>query len=285
MKTNLLLVGSLVVFILCGCQKNSSPVTALNAQSSAIVGGTETDTNNIAGRTVAFLYDGSTKMSCTGTLISENLILTAAHCIGPNKKGITIAFGNNPVMGPYDLRNSDDIVVHDRYNKAGAEERNDLALVSFKGNLPNGFFPARLPTKSNLNIQPQQLFLALGYGRITGKKASAEGDIQGAGQLRHVGLQVDSVSADKKQFRVDQSSGVGICNGDSGGPALIKSQSDYYVVGIASAMLWTVPKELSGDEKENYLEQKDFCTEKSIYINVSEYLPWISEASKQLLNK
>ncbi len=282
MKTKLLYVGSIVVFILSGCQNNGGDFTPGTSQESAIVGGSETGTNNPAGRTVVFLYDGSTNMSCTGTLIANNLILTAAHCIGPTKK-VTVAFGSNPLQGPYDLRNSTGVVVHDKYNKAGTEDRNDLALVSFNGGLPDGFIVARLPIPS-LDVQAKQTFLALGYGRTSGKKPAVDTDMQGSGVLRQVGLQVDSVSPNKTQFRVDQSTGSGICNGDSGGPALVKNQNAYYVVGIASAILWTVPKELSADEKETYLDQKDLCMEKSIYINISEYLTWICDSSKQLLN-
>lgn len=282
MKTKMLYVGSLVVFVLCGCQNSDRKVELLPATQSAIVGGNETSPTYAPGRTVAFLVDSSTNMSCTGTIIHERLILTAAHCIGPAKQ-ITMAFGNLPLQGPFDLRRSKDVIVHDEYNKASTDARNDLALILLDQPIPEGFFPVKLPSTS-FSLSTNEVFLALGYGRTTGKRSNNPADMQGSGVLRHVGLQIDSVSQDGKQFRVDQSNGTGICNGDSGGPALIRFRNTYYVMGIASATLWTVPRELSGDEKDTYIEQKDFCKEKSIYMNVINYLPWIQEQSQKLLN-
>jgi hypothetical protein len=64
----------------------------------------------------------------------------------------------------------------------------------------------------------------------------------------------------------------------------MRYQGKDYVVGVASAVSWTVPDEVKADERNQYIQNKDVCKEKSIYMNVKNFRTWIDTESKKLLN-
>ncbi len=101
--------------------------------------------------------------------------------------------------------------------------------------------------------------------------------------LRNVDLQIESFNQNATQFYVNQRSLKGICNGDSGGPAIMRYNNKDYVIGVASAISWSIPGEIKADERDEYLENKDLCAEKSIYMNVKKFRSWIFENSQKLL--
>lgn len=280
MKTKMYL-NSLLVLILWGCGPENTDYTP-SPGDVAIVGGDTTDKDNPIANYVVLIYDNPTKTYCTGTLIKKNLILTAAHCIGAGPEGLSLAFGLNPLSGQYTLIKAHKVAFHSKYKKLNASERNDVALISFKQAAPANYRPVLLPM-ADFPLQKGLRFTAAGYGRISGKRTTPN-DTQGSGQLRQVELGIVSFSQDETQFYVDQASGKGICSGDSGGPALMRYADKDYVVGVASAISWTIPDEVREEERSQYIQNKDVCREKSIYMNVKKYLPWIEENSKKLLN-
>ncbi|WP_295905235.1 S1 family peptidase [uncultured Bdellovibrio sp.] len=280
MKTKLY-VSSLIVLALTACGGSQSAIDTL-VDSDAIVGGKDTTKDNVISKYVVLIYDNPTKTYCTGLLIKKDVILTAAHCVGADYKGLTLAFGLKPLSGDYVMRSAAKTWVHDKYKKSNSADRNDIALILIKGNAPDGYQTLLLPD-SSFPLKAGYTFTAAGYGRISGKKVPST-DTQGSGFLRNVDLKIDSMSANESQFYVDQKSGQGICSGDSGGPALMRYQGKDYVVGIASAISWSVPSEIREDEKKQYIDNKDVCAEKSIYMNVKQYRTWIDDGLKKLLN-
>lgn len=280
MKTKLY-VSSLIVLTLSACGYSESGYSP-RPEDAAIVGGFTTNKGNTISNYVVLIYDNPTKTYCTGTLIRKNLILTAAHCVGAGPEGLSLAFGLNPLSGTYTLRKAHKTALHDKYKKMNSTDRNDVALISFKEALPANYRPVNLPD-SKFPLSKGLTFTAAGYGRISGKKTSVN-DTQGSGLLRNVDVSISHFSVDETQFYIDQKNGKGICNGDSGGPALMRYAGKDYVVGVASAISWTVPDEVKADERNQYIQNKDVCKEKSIYMNVKSFLPWIELNSKKLLN-
>ncbi|WII72472.1 trypsin-like serine protease [Bdellovibrio sp. 22V] len=275
-------VSSFIVLALTACGGPQNSDVIFTGTENAIVGGRETTRDNILSKYVVLIVDNPTKKNCTGLLISKRMILTAAHCVGTKAEDLSLAFGLNPLSGNYTLRKADKIFASKQYDKNSSQNRHDLGLILIKGTAPEGYLPLLLPDEK-FPLLKGLAFTAVGYGRTSGK-STPQNDIQGSGVLRHVELKIDSLNSDETQFFVDQRSGKGICNGDSGGPALMRYMERDYVVGIASAVSWSVPDEISAGKRNQYIQNKDVCAEKSIYMNVKKFRSWIDTHSKQLLN-
>lgn len=282
MKKNLyvLAIASLV-FIITACE-NSQNQNTINGGPDAIVGGEETAKEHLTSRYLALILDRPSESYCTAMLVRKNILLTAAHCIKSGPENMTLAFGNRPLAGQYTMREASRILVHPEYKKEQSVNRNDLALILVKGDAPPGYEALSIPNET-FPFRPGLTFTSSGYGRVTGKSDPRGNDIQGSGTLRHVELKIDTVSQDQTQFYVDQKSGKGICNGDSGGPAMMRLNGRDYVVGVASAIAWIIPGELSEEAKKDYVTQHDICMHKSIYISTKKYNNWIEEGIQQLL--
>lgn len=277
LKMNLYVLVSITLSLAaCGNSNHSETPTH---PSNGIVGGLETSKESLPARYLALIYDKPTESYCTAMLVHKRVLLTAGHCIKSTAANMTLAFGTRPLTGDYVIREASQILIHPLY-KNNNINRNDLALVLIKGEAPAGYQSLALPEES-FPLSANLAFTAAGYGRITGVADPKGG--HGSGLLRHVELKIDSFSQDQSQFYVDQSVGKGICNGDSGGPAMMRYQDLDYVVGIASAISWLVPGELSEKAKKEYLEKHDVCSHKSIYISTKKYRLWIENGLKELL--
>lgn len=266
---------SMIFLLSMGCAPADHFVSLEN--SDAIVGGEITTLKSPVAKYVVLVIDDDSGSYCTGTLIRANVVLTAAHCLGKRGDGLTLAFGRNPMSGNYIARRSAAVVVHPDYKKANSQDPHDLALILIDGSAPHSFAPAKIPDNS-FPMQKNLGFTAIGYGRISGKSP------QGIGVLRDTQLKVSHLTQSQKQFYVNQENGKGICNGDSGGPALMRYKGADYIVGVASAIYWTIPSSVRADQRADYISKKDTCAEKSIYINLKSHQTWLSQALLQLLN-
>lgn len=265
---------SLIFLLALGCAPAEHFANFEN--SDAIIGGEITTLHSPISKYVVLVIDDDSDSYCTGTLIRNNIVLTAAHCLGKRPNGLTLAFGRNPMSGNYIARRSVAVAIHPDYKKANSQDPHDLALIRIEGSAPQSYLPARLPDQG-FPMQRNLGFTAIGYGRVSGKSP------QGIGILRDTKLNVSHLTQSQKQFYVNQENGKGICNGDSGGPALMRYRGADYIVGVASAIYWTIPSSIPASERAAYIRNKDTCAEKSIYINLRAHQTWLSKALLQLL--
>ncbi len=199
--------------------------------------------------------------SCTATLIAENLLVTAAHCVpGPQDKNhrMVVAFKRDlEAATQADLRLVKNFVAHPSYNSAiedqaplagdsssqGTEEGAssgedtpsdnafDIAFVSFVGTIPKGYAPAKI-LMDTLKLTANAEVTVSGYGLT-----KWEGDLQESSTILRKGPAIFLGFANPYEAVLDQSqnkTGGGACKGDSGGPASIVVNGEEYVWGVTS---------------------------------------------------
>jgi len=217
------------------------------------------------------------RFQCGGTLVSENLIVTAAHCITSNNmKDYSIVMGKQKQDTNYKSYNEQhlnakEILVHPSYSKHNL--LNDIALiwVESKYNQTARFTdyiqPACLP-HHNANVE--SLYQVGEHGIVSGWGLLDENHKTGSETLQHVSVPiVDStkciraysrlVQMDSNlQFCAGNNRGQDACAGDSGGPFVTKFGNRIVLLGVVSFGKGCARQEYPG-----------------VYTKVHSYMPWI----------
>jgi secreted trypsin-like serine protease len=289
----LLLLG--VVFAVA-CESKNQKVVALNNDTN-IIGGTEVADKSELASSIVSVYDIKENAICTGTLIAENYVVTAAHCGTTKSQNIKILFGvdvdESLAIREVDVRalyvhDVNRIYVHPKYNPNSTKETDiyDIAVVKFQGSLPPGYKPAKMLNDTSL-LKKSTMVTVAGYGvsnvyleivdpkKVKNlKDAIQNGEItcdenlrncsriemSGDGILRTTQAPIAAVY--DTEVVLDESKGHGTCNGDSGGPAFIEKNGEYLLFGVTSR----------GSEA---------CNDIGIYTNAVAYLDWISSILKK----
>jgi hypothetical protein len=160
--------------------------------------------------------DGSAG-SCTGTVISQNAIVSAAHCLDGQVSYVDIFIGSRRVRASS---------FHSHPNWSSSQqalENYDVAVVLVNQPLNAPAFPIL----SGNDTQPtvgEQVLIA-GYGRTESLKSQG---------LRAGFMTLSQVTELLIEARFDGKTGSNSCNGDSGGPLFVKRGEQWYLAGDTS---------------------------------------------------
>jgi hypothetical protein len=168
-------------------------------------------------------YSDGSWASCTGTLISPTVFLTAAHCDhGVERVAVTFDSDYDPKRGTTYWGTWH---AHPDYNGA-QDDPKDIAVVVFDKPI-KGLTPARLPEAGSLSgLSGAQQFTSVGYGAYSvtngpgGKTYSYE-------DVRRVSVgTLNSINPAWLRISMNEAKGDGgTCYGDSGGPNFLGAGS------------------------------------------------------------
>lgn len=297
----LLLAMVLFSLVSCGFKKSTpAPKNEVVLQNeTGIMGGTLVAEKARIASGIVSVYDVKDNAICTGSIIAENYILTAAHCALTKKQNVKIVFGldadatmniREPDIRELYVRNVTGIAVHPGYDPEGQEKETDwadIAIMKFQGALPPGYKPVKMLTDNSLlmrgvvvtlagygvsqvDLEPvdpkkvRNLQEALDYGEVmcdAKQRNCLKVDMSGDGVLRETTAPIAFMY--DTEVRLDESKGHGTCSGDSGGPAYLLQGDQYLLFGVTS-------------------RGSAVCDSVGVYTNAVVYKDWITETLLKL---
>ncbi|WII73690.1 trypsin-like serine protease [Bdellovibrio sp. 22V] len=253
--------------LLAACGESQNSQVDITAQQNGVIGGDKVSAGTAIAQHTVGLYDSKSGSLCSGTLISESLVLTAAHCVVSDASYIKVYFSPDMRETPEELtRQATAALPNKLYNPEGSEDINDVAVIRFAGPLPAGFAPAPL-LQDFSRIQKGSKVIVAGYGLNW-----SWGIKMGSGVLRTTELKVKQSLYGASEIMLDQSVRRGICSGDSGGPAYVEINGQLHLLGVASRGD-SLPIPLTPD-----------CFILSVFTRVDAQMSWIQAASTQLMS-
>jgi len=201
-------------------------ITALVAMLTLVLAGSagavvygEPDGNrhpNVGALLAPQAYSDGTWASCSGTLISPTVFLTAAHCDWDLPR-LAVTFDSI-----YDADTGQEYwgTLHADPRYSGAQsDPHDIAVVVFDKPV-KGITPARLPTAGSLaNLPSNQGFTSVGYGAQS--VTIDHGPTFHYADVRFVGTSNTLFATNNAWLRISMNpvlGDAGTCYGDSGGP-------------------------------------------------------------------
>jgi len=200
---------------------------------SSIVGGTVV--SDFSFPYVPFIYNESQGYLCTGTLIDDFVVLTAAHCVDdPNPTHYVICGGDDPFDpngGCSYLTGAAEVHVHPDYDANTIA--NDIGIIILDAepaaeDSTGTTQPIPYLADDNGTVYdatPGTTFTAVGFGVTSGTGADD------SGLKRTVQLTMNQIYQDIFEYG---SATKNTCSGDSGGPALVTIDGKPTVIGVVS---------------------------------------------------
>ncbi|MBC7371461.1 MAG: trypsin-like serine protease [Bdellovibrionaceae bacterium] len=262
-----------VLSISCTKQYAEVSPNQVGDASRIINGDVATMNDTWTASTVSFLKfpsDGTPAQAfCTGTLISSNLVVTAAHCLVARTINYDDVFLFLGTDAPKDQNNPNLIklggrITHSDYQVGSPGKTdttirgNDVGLVKLASPAPSFSRPVKI-LEPNTQIAKGSTLLLAGWGIID------DVAFKRSQNLRSIEVPLADYDSNFFFWITDQAK-AGACSGDSGGPAYVSSGDELIVIGATRG-----PKDGKGD-----------CHHFGEYSDLSKFKDFILESAEKL---
>lgn len=235
----------ILTMILVSCGKNSS---GTNSQliTSAIIDGQVVNSEDEISQSIVSLVNSIGTSYCTATVISEDLLLTAAHCLSDWEKprlfkkssrylkdirDLKLWFSKydtnkNNVQGTAIMASSFEVFTVSSQNE---EYQNDIAVIKLSEKIPAPFKPVAI-LDGNVVLPAYSEIVASGFG-LTSLRDLRMNNPDHANKLTMTFL---GYSETGNLFLKQEAGKNGVFHGDSGGPGFYIDDSGMYLTGVIS---------------------------------------------------
>ncbi len=230
-------------------------VAALSACTAQSQEGNGSSAASVVGGQVAsdpavvliLVSDGGPKSHiCTGTLVAQDVVLTAGHCVDPAAIGFTPTESKVTNMGSVAEANKAGGFVAVRQAIAHPDYKYIKDTIS-----PNDIGIILLASTINaepvaFNRAPMEGLKLNGAGaRVVGYGKSVDGDNKSAGTKLALNVTISNITADS--FSVGDAASGAQCHGDSGGPSIADIGGTPTIIGTSWRTVSTENKCLEGN--------------------------------------
>lgn len=201
----------------------------LSLQANAVQGGTPSPANSLLASKIIALGEFQNKTlirsTCSGVIVSQHAIITAAHCLyQKDATQIAVLFGND-AMRTTIARMGLSITIPTQYAPYGdrlpdARDNYDIAVLRFKGDLPAGFSPVSIVTRELMERDNGSTLFVAGFG------------LPHTGTLSACTVNILSGSFSNTEFELQSSPSCTPAGGDSGGPDYQIQNNQVMLYGI-----------------------------------------------------
>ncbi len=266
-------IFNVIIILFCflftiSCAKSHSQNDAIETENTVqIIGGNVVTYGDPIMASTVGLVDLDSNAICSGTLIGNDLVLTAGHCIGKDPSQMLIYFGNNMLEATTaDFRKVVDALVYPEFDPNRPDNMGDMGLIRFHPGqgIPNWAKPAKIYPDFK-KLESTTSLIVAGFG--VNKSWLWE---TGEGLLRRANLKISDPHYTQTEILLDQNVRRGACVGDSGGPAYIETNGQIYFVGVISR----------GDDVRLPLVPSCFLF--SLITRADVYTNWIESSEKKL---
>ncbi|XP_070507056.1 transmembrane protease serine 9-like isoform X2 [Chironomus tepperi] len=232
---------------------------------------------------VAIIQSKDKQYKCGGTLVSNNLVITAAHCIiskyyshSFNSSDILVVLGVNDLSDDDEIGKEtvqvEDISMHDHWFPNNLIYDADIAIIKLKRNITfNEYIQPVCIAVPNSEAASKTEGIVVGFGRSenTDSYENIARVITSPIYSYEICVKSEDHSPriNHRMFCGGYANGTSVCEGDSGGGFIVQHNGISYLRGIVSSAMHDV---LRGCNVTSY----------AMYTNVLEFYSWITTGKK-----